>query len=164
MIVDITCGKRWVQREIGFWADLNLDLSPNTECDWVADFRNLPIQSGSCDYVLFDPPYAAETNITRIRATNYTRNFGRDEGAFQYHTRKVLVQVVQQGFQEIFRVLKANGICLFKWGTSHISLERILRGCPFKWWVLSERFSCSASKRVLEAGRAQKVYWLELWK
>lgn len=86
--------------------------------DILADFQALPFPDSSFALVAFDPPH-----IQRERATGaFTHKFGHLSGDW----RKML----RNGFAECFRVLKPEGILIFKWCEVEIPLSEILELAP----------------------------------
>jgi len=84
--------------------------------DLVADFRNLPFEDESFALVVFDPPHikANRTGKSSLLAINYgTLGFGWKED-------------LAAGFRECFRVLKPNGVLVFKWAETNIKLSEVL--------------------------------------
>jgi SAM-dependent methyltransferase len=88
------------------------------EPDTVADFTAMPFADESFHLVVFDPPH-----VERKRALGaVTRRYGHLTGDWP--------EMLRKGFAECFRVLKANGVLVFKWGTSEIPISRILALTP----------------------------------
>lgn len=130
-ILDVCCGSRM------FWFDKNnketiymdnreledilcdgrkLEVKP----DVVADFRNIPFEDNSFYLVVFDPPHLLKVGETSYMAKKYgklTDNWKED---------------IRQGFDECMRVLKTNGILIFKWNEQQIKLKDILKNINYK--------------------------------
>ena len=125
VILDACCGSRM------FWFDKknskiifmdNRELE-DTLCDGrkleikpdiVGDFRDIPFQDNSFYLVVFDPPHLLKVGEKSYMAKKYgklTDNWPND---------------IKKGFKECMRVLKPNGILIFKWNEQQIKLKKIL--------------------------------------
>jgi SAM-dependent methyltransferase len=132
LVLDVCCGPR------GFWFDQNdaralfvdkrrethtVDIgTPGTigrkalriEPDVIASFDQLPFADGAFALVVFDPPH-----IQRHAALGtMTRRYGFLTGDWQ--------QMLRHGFAECFRVLRADGVLVFKWAESDCPVSEIL--------------------------------------
>ena len=86
--------------------------------DVIADFTNLPFQDDSFAIVVFDPPHIQRDSAKGI----LTKKYGHLSGDW----RKML----RDGFAECFRVLKPNGVLIFKWAESDVIVSEILKLTP----------------------------------
>jgi len=125
-ILDACCGSRM------FWYDkhnsnviymdireLDTELSDGRKLtvnpDIVADFRQIPFKDNSFNMVVFDPPHLIHAGKNSWLAKKYgvlNENTWQDD--------------LSQGFRECMRVLKANGILVFKWNSEQISTSKVL--------------------------------------
>lgn len=124
-ILDVCCGSRM------FWFDKQDDRAlfgdiraeSHTLCDGRAlevspdmqfDFRSLPFEDQSFSCVVFDPPHFESLGKSSWLAKKYGRLIGdwRDD--------------IREGFSECFRVLKPNGVLIFKWNEYQIPLRDVL--------------------------------------
>ena len=128
-ILDVCCGGKmfWYdkhQRDTIF-ADIRneehllsngqlLSVSP----DVIADFRDIPFEDNSFSLVVFDPPHLKSLGKSRWRATKYGTLLPTREND------------IKQGFNECFRVLKPEGVLIFKWNEYQIPLQKILDLSP----------------------------------
>ncbi|HWS31032.1 MAG TPA: class I SAM-dependent methyltransferase [Clostridia bacterium] len=124
-VLDACCGSRM------FWFDKadpravfmdNRELE-DTLCDGrtltvnpdiVDDFRDMPFQSGSFALVVFDPPHLVKIGEGAWMAKKYGKlgeNWKSD---------------LRHGFAECFRVLKPNGVLVFKWNEEQVPLREVL--------------------------------------
>lgn len=131
-VLDVACGSKM------FWFDKN---NPNVEfCDirdvdrheyypgryievkpdTVCDFTNLPFPDSSYSLVVFDPPHLAKLGDTSWTIEKY----GRLDGDWE--------EMLRKGFFECFRVLKEDGVLIFKWNETQIPLKDILKLTPVK--------------------------------
>lgn len=151
-ILDACCGGR------SFWFDkanprvLFIDKNPRGpvtlgkgrsarifECkpDIVMDFRNMTLKSRSFNLVVFDPPHLARAGKKGYMGMKY--------GVLEKDTWR---DDLRKGFTECFRVLKPNGILVFKWNETHIKLSEILK--------LVQRRPLFGHK----TGKLQKTHWI----
>lgn len=87
--------------------------------DVVADFQHLPLPDNHFRLVLFDPPHISQ-NYDNIMIQKY----GRLPGDWRSQYRAA--------FSEAFRVLQPNGILIFKWAESAITLSQVLELTPIQ--------------------------------
>ena len=83
--------------------------------DVIADFTNMPHKDNSFKLVVFDPPHLDNANQNSFMAQKY--------GTLR---RFVWQEDIKQGFDECMRVLEPNGILIFKWNETRITVKRIL--------------------------------------
>lgn len=88
--------------------------------DQVADFTALPFADHSFHLVVFDPPHVQRTQARGA----VTRRYGCLNGDWR--------EMLRKGFAECFRVLKPNGVLVFKWGESQFKVAEILKLTPEK--------------------------------
>ena len=93
-----------------------LVIDPDYQCDFTA----LPFESGSFSLVVFDPPH-------------FERNGAAGWVGLKYGTLKGdWSEMLRAGFAEAFRVLKDNGVLVFKWCADEIPVSRILALTPYR--------------------------------
>lgn len=136
MILDVTCGDRtiWFQKnephtiycdkrreelEGEFGTVLNkqgkkkcrhLVINPDVQCD----FTDLPFPNGAFRLVVFNPPH-----IENLSENAWMRKaYGSLDGEWK--------QMIRKGFDECMRVLKPEGVLIFKWSDISISTREIL--------------------------------------
>lgn len=90
------------------------------EPDIVADFTDLPFETGTFALVVFDPPHFERNGDSSWCAKKY----GTLKGDWREELRK--------GFAECFRVLRPDGTLVFKWNETEIPVSRILALTPEK--------------------------------
>ena len=88
-----------------------LEIAPDT----VMDFRDLPFDEGSFTLVIFDPPHMDSLGENSWMAKKYGRL-----NKMTWRDDLIL------GFSECFRVLKDDGILIFKWNETDIPTSKIL--------------------------------------
>ena len=82
--------------------------------DVVADFRAMPFTDNTFSLVVFDPPHLVRAGRTSWLALKY--------GVLGKDWREDL----RKGFAECFRVLKPDGVLVFKWSEHQIPLKDVL--------------------------------------
>lgn len=167
-ILDVTCGSRSIwfnhhhpaaiycdkRREIAtsIWKGGNgqserfLTVDP----DIVCDFTDLPFPDNSFSLVVWDPPHLLEAGETSWLAKKY----GRLDDSWP--------QMLHDGFKECMRVLKPDGVLIFKWAESNIAAEKV-------WKAIGEKPLFGH-----HSGKKSKTFWgcfmkfaggvSELWK
>lgn len=88
--------------------------------DMVGDFRAMPFENDTFYLVVFDPPHLMRAGDTSWLAQKYGQ---LNPGTYKDDLRK--------GFQECFRVLKPNGVLVFKWNESDIKTRDIICLAPY---------------------------------
>ena len=97
------------------------ELQPVPHPDTVRlDFTALPFADDSFNLVVFDPPHLVRAGKKSWLAKKYGRltQDWRDD--------------LSKGFAECFRVLKPNGVLIFKWNEDQIKVPEILELTPEK--------------------------------
>ena len=128
-ILDCTCGFRgmWfnkdhpdviytdkrsvVYRDLEGYEGRVIDITP----DVVADFTDLPFNDESFYLVVFDPPHLKNLGSNSIMAKKYGKLFADCETD------------IRAGFDECMRVLKPNGVLIFKWNERDIKTGDVVR-------------------------------------
>ena len=83
--------------------------------DEVMDFRAIPYPNESFQCVVFDPPH-----LLNLSEKSWMR---KKYGVLEKDTWQ---DDIKKGFSECFRVLKNNGILIFKWNETSTALKEIL--------------------------------------
>lgn len=136
-ILDVTCGDRtiWFQKHEPhtvycdkrreewdgmFGKALNkngkqkrrhLVIDPDVQCD----FTDLPFENESFSLVVFDPPH-----IMNLKESSWMRkSYGSLDDNWQ--------QLIHDGFAECMRVLKPDGVLVFKWSDISISTRDVIK-------------------------------------
>lgn len=91
-----------------------LEINP----DVVIDFCKMPFPDNTFHLVVFDPPHLKKLGKTSWMAKKY--------GVLNYHWR----DDIRDGLDECMRVLKPNGVLIFKWNESQIRLQDIMDLLP----------------------------------
>ena len=130
-ILDVTCGSRsiWFDKNhpaaiycdkrkeshTGIWKSTNGEpehtcvIEPDIQCD----FTNLPFADCSFYLVVWDPPH-----LIRVGETSWLKKkYGKLEENWP--------QMLRDGFRECMRVLKPDGVLIFKWSELQIPAEKI---------------------------------------
>lgn len=124
-ILDACCGSRmfWFNKKNPdvVFADIRkesmtlcdgrfLDINPDVQMD----FRDMPFNSNYFKLVVFDPPHLNKLGKSSWMAKKYGVLFPNWE------------HDIELGFKECMRVLDKNGILIFKWNESQISVNKII--------------------------------------
>lgn len=128
-ILDATAGGRmmWFDKENPNVLYTDIRTEAHTLCDgrtleikpdMEVDFTNMPFEDGTFNLVVFDPPHLNKLGQNSWMAKKY--------GVLKYHWR----DDIQQGLAECMRVLKQNGVLIFKWNETQIKLTDIMPLVP----------------------------------
>ena len=93
-----------------------LDIEP----DIVGDFRNIPFEDNTFSMVVFDPPHLIKVGENSWLAKKY----GKLSDTWPTD--------LKQGFSECMRVLKPNGVLIFKWNEQQVKLSKLLNVVEYK--------------------------------
>lgn len=110
--------------------------------DVIMDFRKMDIADSVFSLVVFDPPHLAKRN-------GKTGWLQKKYGSLD---RNNWQEDIRSGFSECFRVLKNDGILVFKWCEIEIPLKKILELTPNK-----PLFGHPS-------GKTQKTHWIVFMK
>ncbi|NLU09424.1 MAG: class I SAM-dependent methyltransferase [Tepidanaerobacter acetatoxydans] len=147
-ILDATCGSRMIwfdkQNPDTVYMD-NRQLTTilcdgrilNIKPDIVADFRDMPFPDNAFYLVIFDPPhlrYAGDESWLAKKYGVLSNNWQED---------------IRRGFKECMRVLKPNGVLIFKWNEEQVKLSEVLKAIDYK---------------PLFGNRRSKTHWLVFMK
>ena len=108
--------------------------------DKIMDFRNMDIADQTFRLVVFDPPHLF------LGENSYmAKVYGR-------LSKETWREDIRQGFSECFRVLKPEGVLVFKWNESDVPLKEVLY--------------LTVHKPLFghPSGKAQKTHWLVFMK
>jgi len=136
-VIDVCCGGRmfWFDKsnplalfvdnremnEEVIWTDKKTKKSRTHTVapDQVMDFRALQVPDESFSLVVFDPPHMLTLGENSWMAKKY--------GRLNPETWK---EDIRKGFAECFRVLKPDGVLIFKWNEHDIPTKEILSLTP----------------------------------
>lgn len=93
----------------------------NVVPDQIMDFRHIPHDDASFNVVIFDPPH-----LVRVGKSSWT--FKKYGGLDVATWREDLAL----GFAECFRVLRPNGVLIFKWNEIQIPVSEVLALTPHR--------------------------------
>jgi len=125
LILDACCGSRmfWFDKNnpAALFADVRieshilcdgraLEISPDIQMD----FTKMPFADESFHLVVFDPPHLIKLGSKTWMAKKY----GVLKGSWQAD--------IKNGFDECMRMLKPNGVLVFKWNEHQITLKQVL--------------------------------------
>lgn len=109
----------------------HLDINPDIQCDFTA----MPFPDGSFPLVIFDPPH-----LTGAKETSWlVKKYGKLDESWP--------QMIRDGFRECMRVLKPDGVLIFKWSEHDIPAEKV-------WRAIGEKPLFGH-----HSGRKSKTFW-----
>ena len=109
--------------------------------DVVADFTEMPYEDNTFKAVVFDPPHLKFSGSQKETKGWQMTKYG--------HLPAVgWREMLSMGFKECFRVLKPEGVLIFKWNETDIQLHEILK--------------LTNEKPILghKSGKRQKTHWI----
>lgn len=126
-ILDVTCGSRsiWFDKHnpIAIYCDnreevyehlwdkcnSKVEIAPDILCD----FTDLPFADNSFSLIVFDPPH-----LIRAKETSWlVKKYGKLDENWP--------QMLHDGFKECMRVLKPDGVLIFKWSEHDIPAPEV---------------------------------------
>ena len=151
-ILDVTCGSRSIwfdkQHPAAVYCDKRSETHYNTagisrkserscviDPDVQCDFTDLPFEDNSFSLVVFDPPHIIKANETAWLVKKYSK---LDEA---------WPQMLRDGFRECMRVLKPDGVLIFKWSEVQIPASDV-------WKAIGERPLFGH-----HSGKKMNTYW-----
>lgn len=153
-ILDACCGGRmmWFDKEnpLTLYIDnrkLKKEKLSNRQTfgvdpDLLMDFRKMKLENETFSLVVFDPPHLRRAGAKGWMAKKY--------GCLD---KKTWRQDLFDGFSECFRVLKKDGVLVFKWNEHDIPMKSILELTPY-----SPLFGHSSG------ARRSKTHWIAFMK
>lgn len=148
-ILDVTCGGRsiWFNKNhpeavycdkreeefTGMWggSERKYVVSP----DVVRDFTDLPFADATFSLVVFDPPHLISAGQTGWLVKKYG------------HLEANWPDMLRDGFRECMRVLKPDGVLIFKWSEIQIPAEKV-------WKAIGEKPLFGH-----HSGKKSKTFW-----
>lgn len=110
--------------------------------DTVMDFRRLDLPDNQFSLVVFDPPHIIKRGGKR---SWMKEKYGELD-------RTTWRGDLRQGFSELFRVLRTDGVLIFKWNETDIPLKEVL-----SLTLVPPLFGH-------RSGKAQKTHWITFMK
>ena len=115
-----------------------IHVKPDVIADWS---KQLPFDDNTFDMILFDPPHI----IKNRKDVNFTET--RMEAYYGYLFKDSWKQDLMNGINELFRILKPEGVFVFKWGERTIKIDEILKLFPYKPIFGNRTNGCSANDK-----------------
>lgn len=136
-ILDVTCGARSIwfnkQHPDALYCDRRVAEYEETfgktqstrhtvvSPDVVADFTDLPFEDNTFSLVVFDPPHRYGLKDSWIM-----KRYGT------YDSKEEMLDNIVRGFAECMRVLKPDGVLVFKWAEIQIPTPEIIKAIGHK--------------------------------
>lgn len=136
------CDNRRMERT-EYYPGRFIEITPDTVCDFTA----LPFADETFHLVVFDPPHLKQAGKKSIMAVKY----GKLENDWK--------ATLAKGFKECMRVLKPNGVLIFKWSEIQISLNEILPLFSQKP-LFGNRQRQGGFSNFEKKGNGSKTHWL----
>lgn len=130
-ILDVTCGSRsiWFDKQHPLaiyldrrceeyeetWGENNNTRHTVIHPDVVADFTDLPFEDNTFSLVVFDPPHRYG-----LKNSWFLKRYGT------YDSEDEMLDNIVRGFRECMRVLKPDGVLVFKWSEIQIPTRTII--------------------------------------
>ena len=126
--LDATCGLRSIWQEKHNKDTTYIDIRPEVRPDFVCDATRTPFHNQAFDMILFDPPHR--------KFSPYIKSLGKRSMAFRYGSQTTAERndFVRAAFIEFSRILKDDGVVLFKWNDCGTPITKILPLCV--GWVV----------------------------
>lgn len=147
-ILDMCCVSRmfWFDKQDDRAVFSDIRAEQHTLCDGrklvispdvIADFRALPFADSSFPVVVFDPPHLERVGDNAWMGKKYGRlnkDTWRDD--------------LRAGFREAFRVLRPQGVLIFKWNETQVPVSQVI--------------SLTDEKPAIwqRTGKADKTHWI----
>lgn len=131
LVLDACCGSKmlWFDNDNPITTFSDIRSLETTLCDGrplvikpdqINDFTNIEFDDCCFKVVVFDPPHlkrAGDESWLALKYGKLTKQWRDDLTA---------------GFRECFRVLRPDGVLIFKWNESQIKTSEVLKCSPFK--------------------------------
>lgn len=105
----IYCDIRTLERH-EYYPGRYIEVNPDIQCD----FCDLPFEDETFSLVVMDPPHTTHSGRSSWLRTKY--------GCLEKNWRETLTKA----FAECFRVLKPDGVLIFKWSEVEVPLREVL--------------------------------------
>jgi len=116
-----------------------IKINPNV----VGDFTKLEFDNNCFDMVLFDPPHIVQNKPDSSKCMAY----------YSYLPSDKWQSILQKGINELFRVLKPQGVFIFKWAERAKPIKDIVKLFPYPPIFGNRTWKANPSK-------SNEVYWL----
>lgn len=139
-ILDASCGPKtiWYQKNHPFVTFMDIrkgtinTLQPGNKLickriikidpDVVADWKDIPFDDDYFDMVIFDPPHIIQKTVTK--PSQIKLKYG-------YFLESSYKTILKNAIAELFRVLKPEGVFIFKWSETSKKVDKILKLFPY---------------------------------
>jgi len=150
----------WLEKDVQQIVYLDKEIRLKYPPGIYADNEDLPFKTGSFDVIYFDPPHGDWGESSRHTDPKELRYEDGPNTFFGWwRSRKGFFHYLDSSQEEFYRVLRDDGLLLFKWNETEISLNRVLIPFNHRWRILIKtpiRSIYQRSKHV--------TYWIHLVK
>lgn len=172
-ILDACCGGKmfWYEKNLEFVdfqdnRELQTELCDgrifSVEPDFIGDVTQMDIQDESYDMVVFDPPHLKNGGDTGWIILKYGK------------LPSEWLLWIERAFKECFRVLRNDGVLVFKWNGEQIPFAEVVKLSPYKpifgdkraktrWTVFVKYFDVYEFKVIpFKPKIGDKYWWVEV--
>lgn len=122
-ILDATAGWRMMWYDKHHPNALYIDQRAEVEPDQLADYRKLNYPDNRFKLIVFDPPHI-------VKQQDYANHDSRMVKDFGYLKADTMEADIKRAFKELWRVLAPYGVLIFKWNTTHVPSDRLIKLAP----------------------------------
>jgi len=115
-------------------------INPDVVADWT---KELPFDNEYFDMVLFDPPHIIQSKPDKSNCMTY----------YGYLPSNNWDKLLKLGIDELFRVLKPEGVFIFKWAERAKPIKEIIKLFPYPPIFGNRTWKANPAK-------SNEVYWL----
>lgn len=146
-ILDATAGNRSIWFDPDHIDAIFMDIRPEVSPDIVGDCTKTEFPSFYFDLIVFDPPHVS---LSKNNIGIFGEKYGRLPA-------KEIRDLVKNAFKEFHRILKNEGLVMFKWNDHDQKLPKILK--------LITNFEALFGQKVSERSKhSSRTYWVCLKK
>ncbi len=136
-----------------------MDIEPINDTVLYGDCRHTLLPNASIDSIIFDPPFLATKGPSLSKDNNNNNKINRRFGV--YPDEQSLLAMYQDSISEFYRVLRHNGILVFKCqdkissGKQYIMHNKIINECEKIGFVCEDIFILLAKNRIVADWQAK---------
>ena len=143
-ILDLSAGNRAIWFNKSMELATFIDIRKNVKPDVVCDSRQLPLNDGLFDLIVFDPPH-----VNFGEKANMSKSYG-------YHNSEEIQDIIKKSAKEAHRVSNKNALLVMKWNDHDKKIGPVL-GSIDPWWQ-----PLFAHRIAYRLKHASSTYWAVL--